>query len=234
MFRRWAHLEERVLGVEDRPEPAERAQLHDDARRNESFIRAMHYAGRESVAGAVDRIDLTGVRTVADLGGGPGHFLVGFLRRLPEAEGHLVDLPLTLRTSRRVLADSPVRDRIRFVEWDLYDGERPAALPPLDLAFLSQVVHSETAERNRALMRRLLDAVAPGGRLVVRENVVDEGRTSPPAAALFAVNMLAMTPGGRTYTEAEIASWGREAGFAFEGGVRVNERSYLLAFRRPR
>ena len=213
---------------------AERAQLRDDVRRNDAFIRAMHAVSHRAAPAVVDRVPLEGVRTLADLGGGPGHLLCEFLRRSERIEGYLVDLPLTLETARRVLSDSPLLGRIRFMEWDLYDGPRPAELPPLDLALLSQVVHSESPERNRLLFGRLRDALAPGGRLVVRENVVEEGRTSPPPAALFAVNMLAMTAEGRTYTEAEIVSWAEEAGFAFERGERLDERSFLLTFRRPR
>jgi roadblock/LC7 domain-containing protein len=73
----------------------------------------------------------------------------------------------------------------------------------------------------------------PRGRLIVHENVVDLDRTTAKEAALFAVNMLAMTAGGRTYTEREIAAWGEAAGFTFASGERIHARSYLLSFRRP-
>jgi hypothetical protein len=61
---------------------------------------------------------------------------------------------------------------------------------------------------------------------------VEEGRTSPADAALFAVNMLVMTEGGRTYTEKEILSWGTAAGFIPEPGERLHERSCLVRLRR--
>jgi hypothetical protein len=44
--------------------------------------------------------------------------------------------------------------------------------------------------------------------------------------------MLAMTEGGRTYTEREMLDWGRQAGFEPEGGERVSARSYLVRLRR--
>jgi hypothetical protein len=101
------------------------------------------------------------------------------------------------------------------------------------MVFLSQVVHAESPERNRALLHTLWPLITPGGRLVIHENVVEADRTQPTEAAMFAVNMLAMTDGGRAYTEAEIAAWGKEAGFAFEGGERLSGRSYLIHLRRP-
>ncbi len=117
--------------------------------------------------------------------------------------------------------------------WDLYAGPAPEELPPLDLALLSNVVHGESAERNRGLFAKLFDCMAPGGRLIVAENVVDEGRTSPRVAALFAVNMLAMTSAGRTYTEEEILDWGRAAGFDAEPGEPIDDRTRLVRLRRP-
>jgi SAM-dependent methyltransferase len=232
MFRRWADLEDRVLGL-PQVESAEDRSVLLDTRANENFIRAMYAVGHRAAPSTVDRIPLDGVRTVADLGGGPGHYLVELLRRIPEGEGYLADLPLTLDVARELLSSSPLRDRITFLEWDLYTGEAPEELPPLDLAFLSQVIHSESPARNRHLFRRLCGVLAPGGLLVVRENLVEEGRTSPPKAALFAVNMLAMTHEGRTYTEGEVVGWGVEAGLVHAGGERLDERTCLTFLRRP-
>jgi len=233
MFRRWAFLEERVRGLPDPDGSPQRPQMHDPEA-NENFIRAMYAVAHRGAREVAGRIDMEGVRTLADLGGGPGHHLEAFLHRSPEIEPYLVDLPLTLEVARKVLAASPFRDRIRLVAWDIYADDPPAGLPALDLAFLSQVLHGESETRNRDLFRRLYPVVAPGGRVVVRENLVDQDRTTPAPAALFAVNMLAMTQGGRTFTEAEIAGWGEEAGFAHEGGERIDERSCLVTLRRPR
>ncbi len=133
-----------------------------------------------------------------------------------------------------MLADSPVFPRIRFVEWDFYNAEPPAGLPRFDLVYVSSVLHAESPERNRALLARVFPLVAPGGRVVVQEHVAEPGRTVPTEAALFAVNMLASTPAGRTYTEEEIVSWGEAAGFVRETGERLSGRSYLVRMRRPR
>lgn len=103
---------------------------------------------------------------------------------------------------------------------------------PLDLLFLSQVLHAESPLANRALLARLAPLLADGGRLVVQEHVVQPSRTAPPEGALFAVNMLAMTPGGRRYTQEEIGAWARAAGLAPEGGRRLDGRSHRLVYRR--
>jgi len=232
MFRTWAFLEERVRG-EPLPDALRDRAILTDPRTNEAFILAMWAGGVRNAPLVADHVDLSGVRRLADLGGGPGHYLAEFARRSPRIEPYLIDLPLTLQVARRVLAETEVFPRIHFVEWDFYTAEPPAGLAAFDLVYLSSVLHSESPEKNRVLLQRIFPLVVPGGRVIVQENVVEPGRTSPPEAALFAVNMLASTPAGRTYTEGEVLAWGEAAGFVREPGERLSGRSYLIRMRRP-
>jgi SAM-dependent methyltransferase len=82
-----------------------------------------------------------------------------------------------------------------------------------DLVFMSAVIHSNSPDENRLLFRKAAEALVPGGRLVVVDFLMEEDRSGPPQAALFALNMLVGTPAGDTYTESEVRSWMAEAGF---------------------
>jgi O-methyltransferase involved in polyketide biosynthesis len=230
LFRHWAFLEERLHG---QPLPAGVDVKPSDAD-HEDFIRAMYAVSHRQADDVVSHIDLEGVRTVADLGGGPGHYLEAFVRRAPGIDAYLVDFAPTLAVAARVQQGRPAWSRVHGIEWDLYRDDAPASLPPLDLAFLSQVVHSDSPEANRACFRRLFAVVAPGGRLIVHERVVEPDRTAPLEAATFAVNMLVMTAGGRSYTAQEIAEWGTAVGFVHERDVRISDRSHLTVLRKPR
>jgi hypothetical protein len=63
------------------------------------------------------------------------------------------------------------------------------------------------------LLRKSRAALNPDGRVVVQEFYLDETRTNPPVGAIFAINMLVNTPGGRTYTPKEMSAWMKKAGF---------------------
>jgi SAM-dependent methyltransferase len=229
VFRNWALLEDRITGKQ----PVDpRRELLEDPETNTNFIQAMYAGGMRQAPSVIDQIDLKGVGTAADLGGGPGHYLAEMARRSPSLEPYLVDLPLTLGVARSILAQTDVFPRLHFVEWDFYRVPQPPPLPLFDLVLISAVLHSESPQHNRDLLRRVLALVAPGGRVVVQENMVEGDRTRPKDAALFAINMLAGTPGGRTYTPAEIRGWGEEAGFRFEGCERLSPRSSLLTLRK--
>jgi hypothetical protein len=81
-----------------------------------------------------------------------------------------------------------------------------------DMVFMSAVVHSNSADDNRLLMRKSAAALNPGGQIVVQDFLMSEARDGPLLPALFALNMLVGTPEGDTYTESEVRSWMTEAG----------------------
>ncbi len=231
LFRRWAFLEEIITG---RPLPSavDGPGLLADPAATGDFIRAMFAVSSDRAAEVAAVLPLAGAKVIADLGGGPGHYLLAMLARAPEARGILADLPISLEVARELLAGHRLEGRIETVAWDLYQGEPSRAIPPIDLAFISQVLHGRGPEANRELLRRVATHLAPDGRLVIHENVVDEDRCKPRQAALFAVNMLAMTEQGRTYTEGEFVAWGEQAGLAHDGSRRLDERSFLVVLRR--
>ena len=66
----------------------------------------------------------------------------------------------------------------------------------------------------RDLYAKAYAALEPGGLAAVRDFVMDASRTSPAAGALFGVNMLVQTGGGRVFTFEEIREDLEAAGFA--------------------
>jgi len=82
-----------------------------------------------------------------------------------------------------------------------------------DLVLVSAICHMLGEDENRDLLARCARALAPGGRVAIREFILDPDRAGPPTAALFALNMLVGTARGNTYTEAEYRSWLEQAGF---------------------
>jgi hypothetical protein len=62
-----------------------------------------------------------------------------------------------------------------------------------------------------------------GGKIIIRDHVMNPDRTQPPSGAMFAVNMLVATPGGNTYTFEEIRDALAEAGFTSVRLIRTGE-----------
>jgi SAM-dependent methyltransferase len=99
------------------------------------------------------------------------------------------------------LAAAGLRDRVDLVAGDFTVDPLPAGA---DLVWISAIVHQNSREQNRRLFAKAFASLAPGGRVAIRDILMDDSRTSPVAGALFAVNMLVATEGGGTFTFAEL------------------------------
>jgi 3-hydroxy-5-methyl-1-naphthoate 3-O-methyltransferase len=177
------------------------------------FIRAMDslVRARGDDRWAAEHLDLAGIRTIADLGGGPGSYLVEFLRRYPAVRGAIWDLPATLEVARRMLTDRApaMLARIELRAVDYLAAELPG---PVDAIFMSNIIHSENEPVNEALMAKCFRALAPGGLIAVKDHIMNRDLTEPAAGAVFALYLL-LTTRGRDYSFDETAGWLGAAGF---------------------
>ena len=229
-FRAWAQLDD-VVRHGLRREEQDKATLADPVA-NRHFILGMAEVSRERVGPIVDLLPLEGARRLVDLGGGPGHYACAAVQRFPELAAAVVDLPLTISVARDHLAAQGLADRIETVVCDFYRADPLDLGGPADVVLISQVLHAEGPDENQALLSRLAPHVRPGGWVVVSENAAGPDRTAPLPAALFAVNMLAGTARGRTYTTDEMAGWLRRAGFEPEAPIAAAERTTVLRARK--
>jgi predicted O-methyltransferase YrrM len=208
LFDSWATLTACVrAGTAVRP-PVSEAQ---DAERTESFIAAMHWRARADAGQLALTLDASRVRRMLDPGGGSGVYSIAFAKANPELRAEILDREPVTRIAQRFIAEAGLEDRVTVRAGDMLRDELGEGY---DLILLSAICHMFDPAQNRELLRRCFRALAPGGRLAIRDFILNPDKISPPHAALFAVNMLVNTRGGSTYTEEEYTAWLREAGFA--------------------
>ncbi|MHB1034510.1 MAG: methyltransferase [Pirellulales bacterium] len=162
-----------------------------------SFIGAMHNLSDPVAGDLVDRMGPPRFRRLLDVGGASGTWTMAFLRAVPEAEATIFDLPDAIEMARARLAETEFAARIKLVAGDFYTDPLPGGA---DYAWVSAILHQNSRAENVALLAKVHAALAPGGRIGIRDIVMDADRTRPVAGALFAVNMLVFTPGGGTFT----------------------------------
>ncbi|MCC7145029.1 MAG: methyltransferase domain-containing protein [Phycisphaeraceae bacterium] len=207
-LRRWSQLAHAVkIGRPLPPTPSVRGHEADHA----SFIQAMDGLSRDHAPRLVAEFGDLKFSCLLDIGGGSGTWTLAFLRAFPQTQAILFDLPSVIPMARRRLSSAGLLDRVRLVPGDFYTDPLP---PGSDLALLSAIIHQNSQAQNRALFASVASALAPGGRLLIRDVVMDESRTSPVGGALFAVNMLSATPAGGTFTLTELQDDLHSAGFS--------------------
>lgn len=180
-----------------------------------AFIGAMHVAGQSRAAAILQAVNPGPARRLLDVGGASGTYTIAFLRASPEMTATLFDLPHVIDLAKARIAEAGLTDRVRLTAGDFYTDALPA---DHDLAWVSAIIHMNSPEQNMALFAKVYDALAPGGRIIIRDYVMNPDHTAPESGALFAINMLVGTPGGGTYTYEEIQSALAGAGF---GDIRL-------------
>jgi len=177
--------------------------------RTRAFISAMHARAREAAEETVQLAGIREARRMLDVGGGSGAFSLAFAKACPDLQAEILDLGPVLPLAEGYIREAGLQDRISLRSGDMTTSEFGEGY---DLVLLSAVCHMFGEAENRALIQRAAKSLAPGGHLVIREFILEEDRTTPPSAALFALNMLVGTPRGNAYTEGDYRSWMEEAG----------------------
>ncbi len=207
LWHRWSTLTECVRAgtATARDEIAGRGQDWTEA-----FIAAMHRNASERAPLVVRAVGVENVRRMLDVGGGSGAYSIAFAQANPTLRADILDLATVEPIARRHIEEAGVANRVKVRAGDLRSGPLGEGY---DLVFVSAICHMLDPAENLDLLRRCREALAPGGRLVIQDFILEADKTAPRFAALFALNMLVGTRGGSSYSEPEYAGWLGEAGF---------------------
>jgi SAM-dependent methyltransferase len=211
VWRNWSQLTDVVLG-KTVPDLKKGVMDKDNL---EAFIGAMHVVASRAAPAVVAAVDPAGANRLLDVGGGSGAYTLAFLDAKPTLRATLFDRPPVIEMARTRVQAAAMTDRATLVPGDFYKDVLPAGH---DLALLSAIIHQNSPQENEELYRKIHRALDTGGRIVIRDHVMSPDHTQPLEGALFAVNMLAGTKGGGTYTFEEI-----EAGLAAAGFTRIRQ-----------
>ena len=186
-----------------------------------AFIYAMHVVGRHAADGIAINAKADTSKALLDVGGATGTYAEAFARHYPKMRATVFDRAPVIKMAQERLANSPVKDRIALAAGDFYTDPLPGGH---DLVLLSAIIHQNSPEQNIALYKKCFDALVPGGRILIRDHVMNPDRIQPVGGAVFAVNMLAATEGGNCYTLAEIRTALHIAGFERVAQLQDGER----------
>lgn len=202
----WGHLDKAVISGR----PVRKKPFCEDKESLESFLLGMSDLAMLLAPQVVDKIDLSGRRRLLDLGGGPGTWALHFCRENPGLEATVFDLPTTRGFAEEAIVRFGLGDRVAFVAGDFLKEDIPGRY---DVAWLSHILHGEGPQDVRIILEKTFSALQPGGLLLIHEFVLDNDLAGPLFPALFSLNMLLNTPGGRTYSAQQLFDALRAAGF---------------------
>jgi SAM-dependent methyltransferase len=231
-YRRWGALPDAVR-TGQRPTANTRDETPSDW--IERFVYGIYATARPIAPLIAAGLELPRDRELRliDVGGCHGAYSMALADRYPRLTAAVYELPRVVPVARRLVAEAGWSERVRVVEGDFQHEGLGAGY---DVALVFGVLNGEPPAGRPVLIRKVFDALAPGGVIVLRDSVLDPDRAGPPEAALFAVQMLLATDGGGLDTRDDWARWLVDAGFEppFEIELPPEARGPLVVARKPR
>ncbi|WP_406362206.1 methyltransferase [Streptomyces sp. NBC_00715] len=186
------------------------------------FNRAMTTSSAQSARDVAELLDLEGVTSVADIGGGQGQVVASLLEKHPALHGTLLDLPGVVENADvRLREGGALAERVRVVPGDCREDIPVRA----DVYIIKNILEWDDESTRRALAN-VRKAARPGARVIVIENLVDD---TPSMKFTTAMDLLLLlNVGGAKHTRQSMVDRLTDAGLVI-GEVRpVN--AYLHAF----
>ena len=211
----WASLDEAIrtgAGVYERVNgvtPWEGMNREPEVLR--AFNAAMARRAGDQVQAILTGTDLSGVRTLVDVGGGRGGMVEGLVRALPGLTGLVADRPGAVAEATASFTAEGLTDRARAEACDFFESVPEGG----DVYSIANVLHDWGDDDCVAILRTIRRAMADDARLLVVEHVLDApGRSAERRRDVHLVDlhMLVMF-GARERTQAEYDALLARAGF---------------------
>jgi ubiquinone/menaquinone biosynthesis C-methylase UbiE len=165
--------------------------------------------GRETGA-MLEAYDFTGIKTLADIGGGNGSVITAILKKYPAMQGIIFDLSGVMERTKANLKVAGLEGRCRIVPGNFFQAVPPGA----DAYLMRHIIHDWDDDKSLAILRNCRQAMDKGGKLLVVEGVVPPGN-EPSVSKFFDLAMM-VSPGGMERTEEEYRQLFEAGGFTLK------------------
>lgn len=185
-------------------------QAHPDE--EDVFAQAMaSVSGAENPAVA-QALDAGGIKTLVDVGGSGGHLLAAVLQQHADVRGVLFDQPQVVEVARQAtfLNEESLKARVSYAGGDFFQAVPKDA----DAYLMKYILHDWNDEQCVSILASCRQAMAPGGQVIVVDNVIEPGN-EPSWGKMLDINMLVLT-GGRERTADEFGLLFERAGLKLD------------------
>ena len=180
----------------------------------------------------VENVDLRGRRKLLDLGGGAASYSIALCGANPQLEAVVVDQKEPLSIAKTLVDEHNLQDRITLLEGDFLEMDLGTGY---DVALISGVVLIQSEEKSRLLVKRALDALAPGGMVIIQDYMrIDH---SPERSRLDTLEdmyvLVSFDPGAGNREGVEVSSWLEDSGFKNVEMISLPTQLALITAEKP-
>ncbi|SEP63111.1 methyltransferase [Thalassovita taeanensis] len=156
------------------------------------------------------KVDLATASTLLDVGGGTGAMTISLCREYPNLQATIIDFPNVTEIGWRFISEADLVDRVRYIPGNAVEVQWPGNQDAILMSYLMSGVPGDNVEE---LVHKAFDALAPGGKLMVHDFMVEEDRRGPALAALWQLQHMAFTPDAHSLSVGWLTQTGKRIGF---------------------
>jgi len=119
----------------------------------------------------IETYDFSDFKSICDIGGGQGTFLIQLLAYYPHIMGFVADLPGAVVSANKMIAKANLSDRCKTISYDFHK-EAP---PVCDAYFLVNVLHDWDDKNCIRILKNITSAMNADSRLWILEYIIEPG-----------------------------------------------------------
>ena len=154
-------------------------RMQEDSSYAARFTRKLYEIHCPLAEQLANMLDLRGVRSLLDLGGGSGVVSFALLRKQQGLTSVVVDVENVCQAGREIAAENKLEKRIAYLAADLLQDDLPTGF---DMVMLCDV-----GSFSEILFRRIFDVLNAKGRLVIVDKFAPSRTSVPPSRLLSAL-----------------------------------------------
>jgi 2-polyprenyl-3-methyl-5-hydroxy-6-metoxy-1,4-benzoquinol methylase len=154
-----------------------------------------------------------------DIGGSHGLFSVAICKQHPELHSIILDLPLAVEKASPLLLKENMGERIKYRAGDVLTAE--LGNEKYDLIFMANLVHHFSNQQNKELVKKIAQAMKPGGMLVIQEFVRSQTPKASDQVGAILDLFFALSSASGTWTVNEIQGWQNASGLKSKKPIKL-------------
>jgi predicted O-methyltransferase YrrM len=175
------------------------------------FHQAMDEQSENVCEVLVDYVDFGRFRSITDVGGGNGAYLIQIAQAFPHIQGEVMDLPSVCDIARRNIAEAGLAAQLRVLPGDCFQMDFPSGS---DCFLFAHFLTLWPEQRNKELLKKAYAALPSGGAAIIYNIMQEDSEDAPLSCAIGSAYFLNIATGqSLLWTWGEYCAWLREAGF---------------------
>ena len=140
-------------------------------REDNLYFEEMHRSNAHfAITLLLEEADLSTARTLVDVGGGIGDISAALLKKFPQLDSTILNLPGAVPLVNENAVEKGVSDRLRGVSVDIYRDAYPIA----DAIMFCRILYSANEQVTDMLCKKAWEALPAGGRLIILDMIIDD------------------------------------------------------------